>query len=1729
MLRPSRLLQLSLILSSLLILAPVALAAPSRQGGDLPTPGCQWVYSAGGAASFTNLRKDSDFTPLGDLHLGNGFAATSFPAGNGFTDFNGDGVQDVFKVKARPDGLLQWQYAPGGVEAWQDLAYASVPLANLRFGDIDDDGKTDVFAILSQAGGGQQWVYSARGTHSFQALKTLTADEAARYSAPRLGDFNGDGRADVFVAEPRPDGAWQWKYAPGGSGAFVNLAYAYPHPTTLQFGDFNADAKTDVFAALSQAGGGQQWVFSAGGVGNFQTLRTLTAAEVAAYSLVKVGDFDADGHSDIFVAGPRQAGGWQWKVAPQGSGAFVNLAYAFIPPAHLRFGQFGSKGDFSTTDVFAVLDCDPTPTPTATPTPTSAATSTPTRTLTATSTRTPTVTPTPTFTATATRTPTVTPTPTPTATSTSTRTATATTAATSTPTRTPTATATPTATPSPTRTPATTATATDVPFPTDTPVPTLQPANVPGGVRVTIQVNPTRAYAGQAVAVSGQGAAGYALVRVSSIHNGQTVGSTETPVDAQGNYSASLLVPARQPVGITQLCASVAGAANALLACTDFQVDPMPDGQIQGQIRINPGTAVNARVNLVDAAGRLRYVAPVSASGAFQVPSASPGLYKAIVTGQTTDPVSPSPVLVMPNRRADVDISVNPAFRCVVDTRTTAYLKLTSDINAAGNENGGFQIVWQPTGRLNESEHLLKLSEEILAKTQRDHFGVYISGVERTLDFTAFPQTATPAHSVIFRLVDANGQVKQEVRVDGEPFAAKLAVDRLSPSLGSQHPQIQVIPVVKGVEGCPSRYPVHMIRNPLAHPAVKPLNGGTIWQESRQRYEFTGIFPSVTDVQFFLPPQPLPHFGAFDNRFRAGVVVGGVIYESGKIDLTLVRAEVLAKALNVELYNRQKPLQLPPKHLSNPWQQVQGWKLDLGTFDIVAEDYIGMPFVHAPVLDLFGLIQVHAASSAGITYGLKMTGWVKPFAPEVGARLTATGGAQAEVGYGLGVIAGIAAVGYTVGLGAKLDVPVDVTILPKPDVSVPEACFRLNAYARAWAQYLWGVKIPGANTNPSYVQTIAEYPLGCLGPFAAEAAPSEEPPLAPLPELFASPSVVSSASGRVLAAYVENRAAPGATPQVQIMARFQDPTSGQWLAPVALSDPAHSAVNPVALFAGPQALPVVAWAEMPYDAATAAALGSDFNAHLRRQEIFYAVFKQETWSTPIRLTDDLIIDGLPTAAGGTTGAVLAWTRDTDADYATRSDQRIAVTLFDPASERFGAVELLCSPAGGMNNDVRASYDHTGAAHLVWINDADAEFTTAADRRLTWARRQQGDWVIEQPQALPAGVDSPALSAGPDGLQLAFLERQAEADGAVPLLGPNGALWAAALANGQWQAAPVRDEVGGLVFAEQPNLAFAQGETLLVFRRFNPASDTNAALGQISMSRAQGGGAFTAPIYLTDEPQQNWQPALAINPANRQAVILKVARAQNTASAASAKAIAASQAIMASQGSTLAAAQDPVEAVVAIAAADPALDPLQATAGVLPAGEPITVTVTVRNVGRDPALDVDLTLYQGVPGSAAVLATRELAGPLALNATTTHNFVVAAKGGEMPLFAEVTTSGGNATTTNDRVFLVVGAPSTPTIAGVTASTWTPDAFDIAWAGAENERPAGYRVLRSTTPDGLYELIGESAVAGYTDTLAQRGLTYCYRVQAHNGGAFSPLSEAVCGQLDLLDTFLPIVTR
>ena len=148
-----------------------------------------------------------------------------------------------------------------------------------------------------------------------------------------VGDFDGDGRDDLFLATGQA-----WYFSPAGIAEWRQLNAQTDLIQSLRFGDFDRDGRTDVLTKHGSA-----IVVSWGGLSNWEQVNE-SGHSVNDYA---IGDFDGDRRSDIFYAN-----GSQWFVSYGAVGAFVPYAVSSYRVNNLRFGDF--DGD-KKTDVFGVV------------------------------------------------------------------------------------------------------------------------------------------------------------------------------------------------------------------------------------------------------------------------------------------------------------------------------------------------------------------------------------------------------------------------------------------------------------------------------------------------------------------------------------------------------------------------------------------------------------------------------------------------------------------------------------------------------------------------------------------------------------------------------------------------------------------------------------------------------------------------------------------------------------------------------------------------------------------------------------------------------------------------------------------------------------------------------------------------------------------------------------------------------------------------------------------------------------------------------------------------------------------------------------------------------------------------------------------------------------------------------------------------------------------------------
>jgi hypothetical protein len=166
------------------------------------------------------------------------------------------------------------------------------------------------------------------------------SDSSPRYTDPTarlgVGDFDGDGREDLFLATGTafhfsPGGVAEWRLLKGGRTDRIE---------SLLFGDFDGDGRTDVAGK-----NGRNVMVSWGGISDWEALNSTSAP----ISDLATGDFDGDGRSDLFWAD-----GQTWHLSSGGSGSFDPVNTSRFRVKDLRFGDFDGL-DGGKTDVFGVV------------------------------------------------------------------------------------------------------------------------------------------------------------------------------------------------------------------------------------------------------------------------------------------------------------------------------------------------------------------------------------------------------------------------------------------------------------------------------------------------------------------------------------------------------------------------------------------------------------------------------------------------------------------------------------------------------------------------------------------------------------------------------------------------------------------------------------------------------------------------------------------------------------------------------------------------------------------------------------------------------------------------------------------------------------------------------------------------------------------------------------------------------------------------------------------------------------------------------------------------------------------------------------------------------------------------------------------------------------------------------------------------------------------------------
>jgi hypothetical protein len=219
-------------------------------------------------------------------------------------------------------------------------------------GDFNGDGKPDL--AVANAGNpatgddGNVSILLGNGDGTFQPAAHNFAAGKNPFSVA-VGDFNGDSRVDLAVVNNgiNIDGGWLAGTVSillgNGDGTFqTHVDFATgTGPDSVAVGDFNADGMLDLVVAAHPAN--VVSVLLGKGDGTFQTRVDYPTGTAGGNSSVVVADFNQDGKADLAVAGGF-SGGIVGILEGNGDGTFQPAVE--YDPAGL-FGRSIAVGDFN--------------------------------------------------------------------------------------------------------------------------------------------------------------------------------------------------------------------------------------------------------------------------------------------------------------------------------------------------------------------------------------------------------------------------------------------------------------------------------------------------------------------------------------------------------------------------------------------------------------------------------------------------------------------------------------------------------------------------------------------------------------------------------------------------------------------------------------------------------------------------------------------------------------------------------------------------------------------------------------------------------------------------------------------------------------------------------------------------------------------------------------------------------------------------------------------------------------------------------------------------------------------------------------------------------------------------------------------------------------------------------------------------------------------------------------
>lgn len=244
------------------------------------------------------------------LQVTNGSAVNTggLSAACAWADYDNDGNLDLFVANNSTNG--NFLYHGNGDGTFDRVTTGAISTDRLAafsdgvWGDYNNDGKPDLFLCTD---GGNNALYRNEGNGEFTRITSGIIVNDGPSSSAAWADYDNDGYLDLVTThsgEPH-------LYHNNGAGGFTVTALSTPGKTLTgcAWGDYDNDGFLDLF--LTEREGHGSVLFHNNGDGTFARVTTGSLVNDAAFSWgARWGDYDNDGFLDLFVCNRPDSSGF---------------------------------------------------------------------------------------------------------------------------------------------------------------------------------------------------------------------------------------------------------------------------------------------------------------------------------------------------------------------------------------------------------------------------------------------------------------------------------------------------------------------------------------------------------------------------------------------------------------------------------------------------------------------------------------------------------------------------------------------------------------------------------------------------------------------------------------------------------------------------------------------------------------------------------------------------------------------------------------------------------------------------------------------------------------------------------------------------------------------------------------------------------------------------------------------------------------------------------------------------------------------------------------------------------------------------------------------------------------------------------------------------------------------------------------------------------------------------